>query len=181
MRYRASGILLHISSLPSRFGIGDMGPEAYKFVDFLASCGQNYWQILPLNSTDPLYDNSPYHSVSAFAFNPLLISPELMVRDGLLKESELPEVLSPSADRVDFNRVIESKTKLFPLAYGRFKAAARDWEYERFCLDNAWWLEDFALYSSLKDEFTGKNWADWPAEYRDRKPEAMSKSKRGAR
>ena len=89
MNRRGSGILLHITSLPSRYGIGDLGPEAYRFADFLSETKQGFWQILPLNPTDLAHGNSPYHSISAFANNPLLISPELMVRDGLLAPSDV--------------------------------------------------------------------------------------------
>ena len=91
MKRRGSGILLPVTSLPSPFGIGDFGPEAYKFVDFLAQAKQSYWQILPLNPIDPAYDNSPYHTISAFAYNPLFISPELMVNEGLLDQRDIQE------------------------------------------------------------------------------------------
>ncbi|NVM26866.1 MAG: 4-alpha-glucanotransferase, partial [Desulfobacterales bacterium] len=101
MRRRGSGILLHIISLPSVYGIGDLGPEAYRFADFLAETKQSFWQILPLNPTDPAHGNSPYHSMSAFASNPLLISPELMVRDGLLTTSDVETVPDYPAGRVD--------------------------------------------------------------------------------
>lgn len=173
MRTRGSGVLLHISSLPSGFGMGDMGPEAFRFADCLAGCGQNYWQILPLNPTDLIYDSSPYHSISAFAFNPLLISPELLARDKLLTESELAGASMKSSSQVDFPKVVESKTGLLRLAAERFEASLPDPEYERFVRGHAWWLNDYTLYLALRDEFTGKDWADWPEEFRDRNPETM--------
>jgi len=120
MNERKSGILLHISSLPSPFGIGDLGPEACKFADFLSESGQSIWQLLPLNPTDPISGNSPYNSSSAFASNPLFISPELLVRDGLLEDGELHSAILPSARRVDYERVMKNKLQLLERSYSRF-------------------------------------------------------------
>lgn len=180
MKRRGSGILLHITSLPSAYGIGDLGPVAYKFADFLAETKQSFWQILPLNPTDPAYDNSPYHSISAFAGNPMLISPEFMVRDGLLAKADVETLPNFSKGRVDYDAVIAYKKRLFHLAYQRFKKAG-NYEYERFCSENSHWLEDFALFISLKARFDGKVWSGWSSEIRDRQPEALQSSKKGLR
>ncbi len=174
MKTRGSGVLLHVSSLPSPFGVGDLGPAARRFVDFLAAAGQIYWQILPLNPTDPLYDNSPYHSISAFAFNPLFISPELLVRDGFLTEGELEPVVPESASRAEYEKAIAVRARVLPLAFERWRGAGvRDCEYERFIRRESWWLEDFSLFQALKAEFGARAWVDWPPELRDRHPEAL--------
>ena len=118
---RSSGILLHITSLPSAFGIGDLGPEAYRFADFLAETRQRFWQILPLNPTDPEHGNSPYHSMSAFAGHPLLLSPEGLLQEGLLVEKEV-NAAPPFPDGfVDFKNVLPYKKNLFQAACSRFR------------------------------------------------------------
>jgi len=178
MKRRGSGILLHVTSLASPYGIGDFGPEAYRFVDFLAQAKQCYWQILPLNSTDPAYGNSPYHSVSAYAFNPLLISPELMIQEGLLAKSDVEPVKNLLPNQVDYRAVIAYKRNLFQKANERFKNKKRKYEYKKFCAENSYWLEDFALFVSLKSYFQGKIWNDWPPEIRDRQPAALKSLKR---
>lgn len=172
MKKRGSGILLHITSLPSPYGIGDMGPWAYKFADFLFQTKQRFWQILPLNPTDPIYGNSPYHSISAFSNNLLLISPELMVHDGFLSEKDLEPLPSFPLSRVDYCEVITYKERLFHIAYERFKAKEKN-ECEQFYAENSHWLEDFALFIALKAHFKGQIWSDWPQETRDRQPEAL--------
>jgi 4-alpha-glucanotransferase len=131
VKRRGSGILLHLTSLPSPFGIGDLGPEAYGFVDFLVEAKQSFWQILPLNPTEPIYYNSPYHSTSAFAGNPLLISPSLLVKEELLDKIEFEPLPDFPINTVDYQRVIDFKGILFQKAYERFKAK-RDDDYERF-------------------------------------------------
>ncbi len=172
---RGSGVLLHITSLPSDFGIGDLGPEAYRFVDFLAAAGQRYWQILPLNPTGTYLGNSPYTSYSVFAGNSLLISPKILQQVGLLTQTDLDKVTSISLTKVDYQKVVESKSKLllraFESASGRL---ARDQEFHRFCADNAGWLDDFSLFAALKDEYREVSWDEWPVEIRDRNPEKLS-------
>jgi 4-alpha-glucanotransferase len=174
---RGSGVLLHISSLPSRYGIGDMGPEAYQFADFLTSARQKYWQILPLNPTDPAYDNSPYHSTSAIAANPLFISPDLLVREGLLTPEELNPVPDFPADRVDFLPVIQYKHSLYRKAFERFKTK-KDEDFNRFCVDNGNWLTDFALFVSLKERYNYQIWNEWPEEFKLREPQALYDAKK---
>lgn len=178
MKRRGSGVLLHVTSLPSSYGIGDLGPWAYRFADFLAKTKQGLWQILPLNPTDPAYDNSPYHSISAFASNSLLISPELMVRDSLLAKSDLEPLPNCPKGRVDYGAVIAYKKKLFNLAYERFRNERQKYEYEKFCLENAYWLDNFALFSALKSHFQGQVWSEWPQDIRDRQPKTLQSLKK---
>ncbi len=169
MEKRGSGILLHITSLPSPYGIGDLGPDASGFVDFLAETGQSYWQILPLNLTSPAYGNSPYSSFSAFAGNSLLISPDLMVKEGLLKRSEIKDPPAFTAKRVNFKKVIAYKKGLFDIAFkGKAEELHGDKEFEAFCRKNAYWLDDFALFISIKNSLNGIEWCDWPKGLRDR-------------
>lgn len=177
MDKRASGILLHITSLPSPFGIGDMGPEAFRFSDFLAESKQGFWQILPLNPIDPAYGNSPYHTIAAFAGNVLLISPEVMVREGLLAQKDIEPREYPQG-RVDYDAVIAHKANLFGLAYERFTQAKDHEAYQRFCSENASWLDDFSLFAALKSHFKGIAWNEWPAEVRDREAGALQSLKK---
>ncbi|MBN2467114.1 MAG: 4-alpha-glucanotransferase [Deltaproteobacteria bacterium] len=172
MMPRASGILLHITSLPSPFGIGDLGPWAYRFVDFLAESGQRFWQILPLNPTESVFGNSPYHSTSAFAGNPLLISPDGLVEEGLLERGDVETLPDFPAHIVDFDKVISYKQALLHRAYERFKGG-REYEYERFCSENRYWLPDCALFRALRARNQGKVWSEWPPDLRDRVPRAL--------
>ncbi len=175
MLTRSSGILLHISSLPSFGGIGDFGPAAYDFVDFLHNAKQKYWQILPLNPTDAVYGNCPYSSPSAFALNTLFISPELLVKDGLLKKDELRVldlVLNPQ--RVDYLNVIEKKSALLEQAFGRFKnTTLEEGDFAAFCENNSFWLEAYAQFVVLKKRFNGTLWSDWPEDLRDRRGDIL--------
>jgi 4-alpha-glucanotransferase len=173
MLKRGSGILLHLTSLPCTFGIGDLGPAAYEFADFLASSKQRYWQILPLNPTDPISGHSPYHSFSAFAFNPLLLSPDLMVEEGWLDSRHVKSVPDFARERVDFDRVILFKEKVFDLAFRSFEHSSKRADFEKFCGENAFWLEDFALFSAIKSRFGGKAWNEWPHDVRDRHPDRL--------
>ncbi|RJR18448.1 MAG: 4-alpha-glucanotransferase [Desulfobacteraceae bacterium] len=173
MRKRASGILLHITSLPSRYGIGDMGPEAYRFVDFLEASGQKLWQILPLNPTDTELGNSPYHSTSAFAINPLAISPDLLLREGLIEDRDLETPLSGREDSVDYPWAERLKKRILSKAFERFKARGRSQAFSDFIHRNEFWLKDFALFQGLKEKFEGRVWSEWPGEYRDRDTSAV--------
>ena len=170
METRGSGILLHLTSLPSAFGIGDMGPWAFRFADFLVASGQRLWQVLPLNPTDPVHGNSPYDSVSAFGSNPLLISPEALVEDGLLTREDLAPVPDFPRGRVAYDEAIAFKQRLFPVLQGRFKKRGAPQDYERFCSENEEWLEPFALFAALRERFDGRPWNQWPADLRDREP-----------
>jgi 4-alpha-glucanotransferase len=178
MRFpRAGGILVHPTSLPGRHGIGDLGDSAHTFVDFLVRSKGSIWQILPLGPTG--YGDSPYQCFSAFAGNPLLISPERLQRDGYLP-AQLPfETPTFPANRVDFGRVIDWKARLFDLAFQRFgdapppgKAAA----FDDFCDEQAAWLDDFALFMALKachKDVEGGVWNTWPDAIARRRPEAL--------
>jgi 4-alpha-glucanotransferase len=174
MSDRRSGILLHITSLPSPFGIGDVGPSAYRFVDFLHDAHQRYWQILPLNQTTLTHDNSPYLSTSAFAGNTNLISPEQLVKDGLLKINDIRNPPDFPQDHVDFEPVIRYKNTLFSTAYERFRNTNKSHrEYEAFCRNNALWLEDYALFRSLSRYYGKAAWSDWPGDLKYRQKRRM--------
>ncbi len=166
MKKRASGILLHITSLPSKFGSGDLGPSACKFADFLNKAGQSYWQMLPLNP--PADAHSPYSPLSAFAANPLLISPRLLYQQGLLTQKEIQDPPAFPKDRLHYRTVLPYKTNLLNIAYERFKSAPADSHFEKFCLDNADWLEDFALFAALRSRFKTAFWPEWPAPFNDK-------------
>ncbi|MGD2245820.1 MAG: 4-alpha-glucanotransferase [Candidatus Aminicenantes bacterium] len=178
MRKRGSGIFLHITSLPSSFGIGDLGPWAYRFVDFLAEAKQAYWQILPLNPIEPAFGNSPYLSYSAFACNPLLLSLELMVQEGLLGEEDIIPDKHLHSERVDYDSVVVFKRKLFQTAFQRFKQRKDKSDYERFCMENTSWLDDFVLFVALKERFQKRVWSDWPPDVRDRQKEELQAMKK---
>ncbi|MFC1634425.1 4-alpha-glucanotransferase [Planctomycetota bacterium] len=174
---RGSGILLHISSIPTAYGIGDVGPAAHKFVDFLKRAGQNYWQILPLNYTTAETAYSPYNGASAFAGYPLLISPDLMYRDGLLQKHELQDLPDFPPGRVDYRRVSSWKSKLFNKAFARSASLSALDDYDRFAKRNTFWLEDFATFVAVKKHFGGRPWIEWPKEIRDRRKRALTSLK----
>jgi 4-alpha-glucanotransferase len=174
--YRTSGVLLHVTSLPSRYGVGDVGPEAYAWVDRLRAAGQRWWQSLPLGPTG--YGDSPYQALSTFAGNGLLVSPELLIEDGLLREGKI-ELQQPSeASRIDYAAVTRRKHRLLDLAWGHFTAgdassAVRE-AFEPFCNEEAHWLDDYALFRALKVHHRGAYYLDWPAELVRRDPAALS-------
>ncbi|MGB7201063.1 MAG: 4-alpha-glucanotransferase [Pyrinomonadaceae bacterium] len=174
---RASGILLHPTSLPGDFGIGDFGSEAFKFVDFLREAGQAYWQILPLGPTG--YGDSPYQCFSAFAGNTLLLSPEKLVEDNLLDNAAVSEHPDFPAHRVDFSSVPKWKNEILAQAYKGFhRITSVDirGKFEKFCLQNAWWLDDYALYRVIKADQQQKPWYEWPDELRLRDAKAIVKA-----
>ncbi len=178
---RQSGVLLHITSLPTRFGIGDLGPTALAFGEFLVQAGQSRWQVLPLTPTATSLGNSPYSSFSAFAGNPLLISPEGLCEDGLLSPDELDGLALPARKRVDFAAVERVKPamlrrifdRLMPGGPGRPGGLEDDPGFAAFRGDNASWLPDYALFMALKDRFGGAAWTEWPADLRERREEAL--------
>ena len=169
---RESGILMHITSLPGPYGVGTMGKNAYHFVDFLDKAGQSCWQILPLNPTG--YGDSPYQSFSAFAGNPYLIDLDTLVEEGLLERWE-PEAVKwgDTPSRVSFGRLYEERGKLLHLAHSRFTP---DEDYRAFLQENAWWLEDYALFMALKEKNGGAPWLDWSEELRLRDPAALAQA-----
>jgi 4-alpha-glucanotransferase len=175
MNKRGAGILLHITSLPGPYGTGDMGPAAYGFADFLARNGQSFWQVLPLNPTGPVYGNSPYSSTSTFAGHSLLISPDLLVEEGLLLREEVEEESHLGEDGCQYEAAVALKERLLQTAFRRFRAEGRhEAFYEQFCIENAGWLKDYARFVSYKSHFGGLPWHAWPAEIRDRNGDAMA-------
>lgn len=164
---RSSGILLHPTSLPSPFGIGALGPEAYKFADFLRGAGQHIWQVLPLGPTG--YGDSPYQSFSAFAGNPLLISPEKLVEHGYLAPANLKITEKFDEERVDFGKVSPLKFELLRKAFRKFKPTA---DFESFRERNEYWLEDYVRFLALKKANGGQAWQNWTSDEAD--PEEMA-------
>ncbi len=167
---RGSGMLLHVTCLPSSWGIGDLGPEAYRFLDFLEGSGQCIWQVLPLNPTSTANGNSPYDSISAFGSNPLLLSPDLLVEEGLLTREECEPLPAFPEGRIDYDAVTCFKQRLFLLAQGRFAGRGQREDFERFCNENEDWLEGLSLFAALKERFDGRPWQEWPPDVRDRDP-----------
>jgi 4-alpha-glucanotransferase len=174
---RSSGILLHPTSLPGNFGVGDFGDEARAFVDFLSAGGQRLWQVLPLGPTG--YGDSPYQSLSAFAGNTLLIDPRQFVSEGLLNFEDLaPPAFT--ADRVEFDEVRPFKERLLEVAYTNFQrdpASALSNDLREFCELSAWWLDDYALFRALKKANDGRTWSEWDSELAERQPAALENAR----
>jgi 4-alpha-glucanotransferase len=161
---RASGILLHITSLPSKFGIGDLGPEAYRFADWLAEAGQRIWQVLPLGPVG--YGESPYGLFSAFAGNPMLLSIDALIERGWLVESDLAPIPRFAQSRAEFERVAPWKTALFRRAFERFRASratSGDAAFAAFRQENCAWLDDYARFMALKHTNRNAPWWEWDA------------------
>lgn len=174
---RSGGILLHPTSLPSPYGIGDLGPEAYPWTDWLAGAGCKLWQVLPLGHTG--YGDSPYQCFSAFAGNPYLISPKLLVQEGLLADEELEEASSFPTQHVDYGAIIPWKLKVLAKACYRFfnQKHALKVEFERFHQEQADWLDDYALFMALKERHKGQPWTTWPEPLRKREPTALAQAR----
>lgn len=175
---RASGILLHPTSLPSRFGIGDLGSEAYEFIDWLVDAGQTYWQVLPLGQTG--YGDSPYQCFSAFAGNVFLISPEKLVEEGFLYKEDIKSVPAFRAGKVDFGKVIEYKTALLQKAFLNFKKTDDKniaEAFHKFCDENALWLEDYALFRAIKFSQKQVSWQEWEEGLKLRHMEEIGKAR----
>jgi 4-alpha-glucanotransferase len=177
-QHRASGLLLHVTSLPSPYGVGDMGPAALTWVDRLVESGQSWWQALPLGPTG--YGNSPYQPLSSFAGNRLLISPDWLIEDELLRASDC-EYHSVDPCAVDYDSVIPFKHRLLEKAWVNFRAGARPdlrGAYEQFRTDQAHWLEDYALFRALKGRFDDAYYLEWPAELVRRDPATLDRVRR---
>jgi 4-alpha-glucanotransferase len=175
--YRASGVLLHVTSLPSPYGIGDLGPAAFSWIDRLHSAGQRWWQVLPLGPTG--YGNSPYQPISSFAANPALISPDSLIANGLLKTGDC-QAEFPSGV-VDYDAVIPFKNRLLETAWANFKAGeAKDLRpaYDEFRRQQEHWLDDYALFEALKARFHGEYYLEWPEEFVLRDDEALNTARR---
>jgi 4-alpha-glucanotransferase len=176
--YRASGLLLHVTSLPSPYGIGDVGPAALRWIDRLQEAGQSWWQALPLGPTG--YGNSPYQALSSFAGNGLIISPDWLIEDGLLRGSDVQGRAFPNTE-IDYDAVIPFKHGLLAKAWSNFRAGARaDLRpaYEQFRSEQAFWLDDYALFRALKAAFHDAYYLEWPAELIRRVPAAIDRVRR---
>lgn len=171
MKERAAGILLPISSLPSKYGIGTLGKEAYRFVDQLKEAGQHYWQVLPVGPTS--YGDSPYQSFSAFAGNPYFIDLEFLMKEGLLTQEDVASCdWSLSPDDVDYARIYESRFAVLHKAY-RESGFREEKGFKSFCKENKYWLEDYCLYMALKFYYGGKEWSAWEESIRLREKKAV--------
>lgn len=182
---RSGGVLLHPTSLPGPYGIGDLGPQAYRFVDWLASTGCKLWQVLPLGPTG--YGDSPYQCFSAFAGNPYLISFDVLLEDGLLTQEDLANAPDFNASTVDFGLLIPWKLDLLQKAFSRFSSPLSGAEgvdemlvaeFQMFCTDNASWLDDYALFMSIKEANGGGAWNEWDKSIRKRQKSAMDKARK---
>ncbi|MDR2613248.1 MAG: 4-alpha-glucanotransferase [Deltaproteobacteria bacterium] len=172
--WRAAGMLLPLSSLPSAFGAGDLGPQAEAFARFLKRAGLHFWQILPANPTAPSLGNSPYSGFSAFAGWELYVSPELLAEDGLLGTADLRDLALPAGTRVDYPRALAAKREALDRAFARAEAGLLDDPgFQGFLAYNAGWLDDYALYMAAKGEFGGGSWITFPEDLRDRREDAL--------
>jgi 4-alpha-glucanotransferase len=177
MRFeRSSGVLLHPTSLPGPYGIGDLGPSAFQFVDWLADSSCKLWQLLPLGPTG--YGDSPYQCFSAFAGNPYLISPDFLLHDDLLHPDDLAVIPDFQEDKVDYGRIIPWKLNLLERAFVRFKSAPLPvrHEFDHFCAENVSWLPDYALFMALKEANGGGAWGGWPEALRKRDSDALAEA-----
>ncbi len=173
---RKAGILMHITSLPGKYDIGDLGPEAYKFADFLKRCNQHYWQILPLNQVENGSAYSPYSAISAFSGNTLLISPERLVEQKLIDRSFLNSELQ-NVDKVNFEAAEKFKNKIIHTAYKNLKNGdfiSLEKEFKLFCKNEKYWLHDYALFAVLRQKFQLSVWNEWPDKFRDRDKKALN-------
>jgi len=171
---RSAGILLHITSLPSAFGVGDLGPEAEKFADFLSQSGQRYWQILPINPTGEEQAYSPYSAVSAMAGNTLLISPEKMVVDDLVTAQDLKKFYVANHGKVNYKEATLVRELVFEKGFRTFLTNPQTHPpFREFCRRESWWLDDYAVYSVLKEQHDNKPWYEWPNQYKLRQQKAL--------
>jgi 4-alpha-glucanotransferase len=174
---RAGGILLHPTSLPGRYGIGDLGPLAFRFIDWLALTGSKLWQVLPLGPTG--YGDSPYQCFSAFAGNPYLVSFDALIEDGLLTENDFVTIPKFNPARIDYGQLIPWKLYLLEKAFSRFSSTSEEFheEFDQFRTDNASWLDDYALFMSIKEANGGGPWSEWKESLRKRDQAAMDKAR----
>ena len=178
MTLRSSGILLHPASLPGPFGVGDLGPQAFRFLDFLHQAKQHVWQMLPLNPTRSSANHSPYYCPSTFAGDPLLISPEVLCRQGWLKTSECAPVQVLSGERIDFETAAKLKKHLLVKAVQRLLHSRQRQALTAFCRRHKSWLDDHALFTVLNRHFKNSDWCDWPSGLRDRDPGALAEARK---
>lgn len=174
---RFAGVLAHVSSLPGKYGTGDLGPVAYKFVDFLRESGHSFWQILPFNPTSEKYSWSPYSSSSAFAGNPMFLSPDILFKKDLLIKGNILDEKFRESDRADFTKAIKFRSNLLKDAFKKFNDSSRPFQkkcFDDFCQSENFWLNDYALFVTLKKQFRNKPWDQWPADIRNRKKKTLS-------
>ena len=170
---RGAGLLLPISSLPSPYGIGTLGREAYKFVDYLTEAGQKYWQVLPVGPTS--YGDSPYQSFSAFAGNPYFIDLDYLVEEGLITKAQIKKFpWGDNAEYIDYATVYNSRFKILRMAFENSDYANED-AYRQFEKDNSYWLDDYSLYMAVKFHFDNKEWATWDYDIKARQTEAINR------
>ena len=173
---RTAGILMPISSLPGKYGIGCFNLKAYEFVDFLRDAGQTYWQILPIHPTS--YGDSPYQSFSTFAGNPYFIDLEALIAEGVLSNDECDSVFfGDEEDDINYASLYDGRKILLTMAYERSRISENP-EYQKFTTDNGWWLDDYALFMALKDFFNGQCWYEWPEDIRLRYDYALDHYRR---
>lgn len=176
---RSAGVLLHPTCLPSPFGIGDLGPDAHAYVDWLASAGVSWWQVLPLNPPGP--GHSPYSATSTYAGNPMLLSPLVLLEEGLLEPEDLQDPPPFPDFRVEFEGVIPYKRELLRRAHARYRERRPPElvaELDAFRAGNRWWLDDYALFSALKTAHGGEPWHRWPRPLAQRDPDAIAEWRR---
>lgn len=170
---RAAGVLMHITSLPSKYGIGTLGQEAYKFADFLKASEQTYWQILPVGQTS--YGDSPYQALSSYAGNPYFIDLDMLCDDGLLEKKEYTEIdWGKDLYNVDYGKIFNSRFKVLRIAFNR-ASKKKDKNFEVFKDENAYWLKDYSLYMAVKNYFNLKAWTEWDEDIRLREPAALER------
>ena len=170
---RTAGILLAVSSLPSKYGIGCFSQSAYHFIDWLRDAGQTYWQILPLGPTG--YGDSPYQSFSTFAGNPYFISLEELVKEGVLSEEECRSAdFGTDPSRADYEKIYLNRLPLLHKAFERSNISQQA-EYQVFAEENKWWLPDYTLFMALKGQFGGKPWSEWPEKIRLRQEDILER------
>lgn len=177
LHVRSAGVLLHITSLPSPYGIGDLGEEAQTFARFLNQGNQQWWQMLPLNPLGGGDSPSPYSSTSSMAGNHLLISPDALVKDGLLTKANVEAARLPNKGKASYVKATQVKEQLFALAFQKFQSKRRTalhYEFDKFCAEEKEWLDDYALYTVLKSAHQLSSWQTWPGPYKNRETKALS-------
>lgn len=173
MKKRASGILSHIISFPSEFGIGDFGQSAYFVIDFLKEAEQSFLQILPLTPVEALYDYSPYHSTSAFALNYLFIDPDELWEEGLINDIRFEPISHTQNEKVDYAYATKVKTQVLREAFNNFSRIDRR-KFEEFEFENSYWLDNYALFEAIKRKYDNKAWFQWPDELKYRREDALN-------